>query len=115
MQACKTEPAEPPHKIPSCLIKALELVKDGRSSVLYHLSMHSLMQVLGTKSYPIPSTLLGGASVLRDPGRAKMLPKGSAPTTMILGLRVLIFLAIPAMVPPVPTPTTTASSLPSHW
>ncbi len=53
--------------------------------------------------------------MLRVPGLAKILPNGSAPTIIILGLSVLIFLPIPAMVPPVPTPTTTASSLPSHW
>lgn len=115
MHACKTEPADPPTNKPSFLIKALELVNDGRSSVLYHLSTHSLMQVFGTKSYPIPSTLFGGASVFKFPGMARMLPNGSAPTMVILGSRVLIFLAIPAMVPPVPTPTTTASILPSHW
>lgn len=63
----------------------------------------------------MPSTLFGGASVLRDAGIAKTLPKGSAPTTRILGSRILIFLAIPAIVPPVPTPTIIASIQPSHW
>jgi len=45
---------------------------------------------------------------------AKILPIGSEPTTIVFGLLYLIFLEIPAMVPPVPTPITTASSFPSH-
>ncbi len=52
--------------------------------------------------------------MFNDPGRAKILPNGSAPTIRILESRDLIFLAIPAIVPPVPTPTTMASILPSH-
>jgi hypothetical protein len=58
--------------------------------------------------------LFGGASVLSYFGIDKILPNGSAPTIRILGSSVLIFLAIPAMVPPVPTPTQIASILPSH-
>jgi len=77
--------------------------------------MLSRAQVLGMKSYPIPSTLYDPPGTLRVPGRARMLPIGSAPTIIVLGLLSLIFLAIPAIVPPVPTPMTTASRFPSHW
>jgi hypothetical protein len=41
---------------------------------------------------------------------AKILPNGSAPTIIVLGLFYFIFLAIPAIVPPVPTPIIIAST-----
>ena len=65
------------------------------------------------KSYPIPSTLYGPPGTLSSPGKASTLPMGSPPTMMVFGLFSLIFLATPAMVPPVPTAMTTASTCPS--
>jgi hypothetical protein len=78
--ACKTDPADPPTRSPYFLIKFLELTKDGLSSVFIHLSTHYLIHVFGTKSYPIPSTLFGGASIFNYPGIDRILPYGSAPT-----------------------------------
>ena len=52
---------------------------------------------------------------MSDAGIERTLPYGSAAAIMILGLIDFNFLAIPAMVPPVPAPTITASSFPSHW
>ena len=69
----------------------------------------------GIKSYPIPSTRLGGPSTLSYLGIARMLPIGSAPTIRVLGHFSLNFLEIPLIVPPVPTPRTIASIFPSHW
>ena len=60
-----------------------------------------------------PSTLYDPPGTLSSAGIAKILPIGSDPTTIVLGLFSLIFLEIPAIVPPVPTPMTTASRCPS--
>lgn len=53
--------------------------------------------------------------MFNSPGIDKILPYGSAPTIWISGFFDLIFLAIPAIVPPVPTPMMTASIFPEVW
>lgn len=53
--------------------------------------------------------------MFNSPGIDNILPYGSAPTIWISGFFDLIFLAIPAMVPPVPTPIMTASIFPEVW
>lgn len=108
-------PDEPPTSNPSLAINLLAKLKEGWSSDLIQWSICFRAHVLGIKSYPMPSTLLGGPSTLSSFGMARILPMGSTPTTKVLGHLYLIFLLIPAIVPPVPTPTTTASSLSSSW
>jgi len=111
---CKTAPADPPTRRPYCLIKFRAARREVTSSVLYHISTLTLAHVLGIKSYPIPSTLYAYPCTFNYPGNAKTLPIGSAPTIMVLGLFSLNLRAIPAIVPPVPTPTITASTFLSH-
>lgn len=75
--------------------------------------MDYLAHVRGIKSYPIPSTLYGPPGTLSSPGKASTLPIGSPPTMMVFGLFSFIFLATPAIVPPVPTAIIRASICPS--
>ena len=110
------DPAEPPTNNPSLLMSLLDWVNDSGSWVLIQWSTYCLSQVLGTKSYPIPSTLfIGNLPLLSSWGMAKILPQGSTQTILVWGDFYFIFLETPVNVPPVPAPSTTASTLPSHW
>ena len=52
--------------------------------------------------------------LLRFSGSARMEPRGSTPTTTQAGHFSLILRPMPEMVPPVPAPSTTMSTLPPH-
>lgn len=113
---CKTDPDDPPTNNPSFWTRFLALMNDSWSPVFTQWSINVLSHVYGTKSYPMPSTLLiGNFPSFIVWGIAKILPNGSAATKNVCGDFYFIFLATPVIVPPVPVPITTASSFPSHW
>ena len=108
-------PEEPPHIKPSSSINLLAILSEVLSSDLNHLSTKDLSKILGTKSYPIPSTKLPGAGGFKVYDIARILPKGSTPRIYIFLFFSFNFLLIPVIPPPVPTPMNTPFKFPEVY
>ena len=102
-------PDDIPARIPSCLARASNVDAASWSFTVKISSIASPWKVSGTKPAPIPWILWAPGVPFDKTGEVS----GSTATAFKLGLTSLIASEIPVIVPPVPTPATTISTLPS--
>ena len=110
MAAHSAAPPEMPASTPSRRAHSRASSRASSSSTGTISSITARFSTSGTKPGPIPWILCGPGS---PPDRTGEL-SGSTPTTYRSGLRSLRRSPQPVIVPPVPTPATSTSTLPSR-
>ena len=104
-----------PTSIPSCLASCRAVSKESSSPTLMISSMTPRLRMSGTKPAPMP-WILCGPRLISWPAIFWLITGlfvGSTATTFRAGLRCLRTSPQPVIVPPVPTPQTRMSTLPS--
>ena len=102
-------PLDIPAKIPSSFARLFAAENASSFFTLIISSISSLSKTSGTKPAPMPWILCGPGPPPERTGESN----GSTATTLKPGFLFLITCATPVSVPPVPTPLTTISTLPS--